>query len=33
MLSMSDSILEEHANLLRQGAVLVDPSDEDESAV
>jgi superfamily II DNA or RNA helicase len=28
MLSMSDSILEEHANLLRQGAVLVDPSDE-----
>ena len=28
MLSMSDMILEEHANLLRQGAVLVDPSDE-----
>jgi hypothetical protein len=28
MLSMSDIILEEHANLLRQGAVLVDPSDE-----
>jgi len=28
MLSISDMILEEHANLLRQGAVLVDPSDE-----
>jgi SNF2 family DNA or RNA helicase len=28
MLSMSDMILEEHANLLRQGAVLVDPADE-----
>ena len=28
MLSMSDMILEEHANLLRQGAVLVDPSNE-----
>jgi hypothetical protein len=25
---MSDMILEEHANLLRQGAVLVDPADE-----
>ena len=28
MLSMSDLILEQHANLLRQGAILVDPSDE-----
>jgi superfamily II DNA or RNA helicase len=28
MLSMSDIILEQHANLLRQGAILVDPSDE-----
>lgn len=28
MLAMSDMILEEHANLLRQGAVLVDPADE-----
>jgi SNF2 family DNA or RNA helicase len=28
MLSMSDIILEQHANLLRQGAVLVDPADE-----
>jgi superfamily II DNA or RNA helicase len=28
MLSMSDMILEQHANLLRQGAILVDPSDE-----
>ena len=28
MLSMSDIILEQHANLLRQGAILVDPADE-----
>ncbi|MDP1826612.1 MAG: helicase-related protein [Archangium sp.] len=28
MLSVTDLILEKHANLLRQGAVLVDPSDE-----
>ena len=28
MLSISDMILEQHANLLRQGAVLVDPADE-----
>jgi superfamily II DNA or RNA helicase len=28
MLAMSDIILEQHANLLRQGAVLVDPADE-----
>ena len=28
MLAVSDVILEQHANLLRQGAVLVDPSDE-----
>lgn len=29
MLSLSDMILEQHTNLLRQGAVLVDPSDEE----
>lgn len=28
MLSMSDMITEQHANLLRQGAILVDPADE-----
>ncbi len=28
MLSMSDMILEQRANLLRQGAILVDPADE-----
>lgn len=28
MLSVSDLLLEQHANLLRQGAVLVDPADE-----
>lgn len=28
MLSLSDVVLEQHANLLRQGAVLLDPSDE-----
>jgi superfamily II DNA or RNA helicase len=28
MLALSDMILEQHANLLRQGAVLVDPADE-----
>ena len=28
MLSMSDMILEQHANLLRQGAILLDPADE-----
>ncbi len=28
MLSMSDMILEQHANLLRQGAILVDPAEE-----
>lgn len=28
MLSVSDMILEQNANLLRQGAILVDPSDE-----
>lgn len=28
MLAVSDLILEQHANLLRQGAVLVDPADE-----
>lgn len=30
MLAMSDLILEQHANLLRQGCVLVDPADFDE---
>jgi superfamily II DNA or RNA helicase len=28
MLAMTDLLMEQHANLLRQGAVLVDPSDE-----
>lgn len=28
MLAMSDMILEQHANLLRQGAILIDPADE-----
>ncbi|MBC8002455.1 MAG: DUF3883 domain-containing protein, partial [Opitutaceae bacterium] len=28
LISMSDLILERHANLLRQGALLIDPSDE-----
>jgi superfamily II DNA or RNA helicase len=28
MLSISDMILEQHANLLRQGAILADPADE-----
>lgn len=28
MLSMSDMLLEQHANLMRQGAILVDPADE-----
>jgi SNF2 family DNA or RNA helicase len=28
MLSTSDMILEQHANLMRQGAILVDPADE-----
>jgi SNF2 family DNA or RNA helicase len=28
MLSMSDMILEQHANLLREGAILVDPADD-----
>jgi superfamily II DNA or RNA helicase len=30
MLALSDLILEQHANLLRQGAILVDPTDEGE---
>jgi hypothetical protein len=30
MLAMSDLLLEQHGNLLRQGAVLVDPGDEGE---
>jgi hypothetical protein len=28
MLSMTDMLLEQHANLLRQGAILIDPADE-----
>lgn len=28
MLAMSDMILEQHANLLRQGGILIDPADE-----
>lgn len=28
MLSISDMILEQHANLMRQGAILIDPADE-----
>jgi SNF2 family DNA or RNA helicase len=30
MLAVSDVLLEQHANLLRQGSILVDPSDETE---
>jgi SNF2 family DNA or RNA helicase len=30
MLALSDLILEQHTNLLRQGAILVDPADEGE---
>ncbi len=30
MLAVSDLLLEQHGNLLRQGAILVDPSDEGE---
>ena len=30
MLSISDLLLEQHGNLLRQGAILVDPADEGE---
>jgi superfamily II DNA or RNA helicase len=32
MLAASDMLLEQHANLLRQGAVLVDPTDEGDDA-
>src|SRR5262249_58274711 len=32
MLALSDLILEQHANLLRQGTILVDPADEGEEA-
>src|SRR6185503_18742369 len=28
MLALSDVLLEQHANLLRQGAILVDPADD-----
>lgn len=30
MLALSDILLQQHANLLRQGTILVDPSDEDD---
>jgi superfamily II DNA or RNA helicase len=30
MLAVSDLVLEQHSNLLRQGAILVDPSDQSE---
>ena len=33
MLAMTDMILEQHANLLRQGAVLVDPADDTDQPV
>jgi superfamily II DNA or RNA helicase len=32
MLAVSDIILEQHSNLMRQGAILVDPADEGEEA-
>jgi superfamily II DNA or RNA helicase len=32
MLAISDLLLEQHSNLLRQGAVLVDPSDEGDQS-
>jgi superfamily II DNA or RNA helicase len=32
MLAVSDILLEQHSNLLRQGAILVDPADEGETA-
>ena len=32
MLGVSDIVLEQHGNLMRQGAVLVDPADEGEEA-
>jgi superfamily II DNA or RNA helicase len=32
MLAVSDIVLEQHSNLMRQGAVLVDPADEGEEA-
>jgi superfamily II DNA or RNA helicase len=32
MLAVSDLVLEQHGNLMRQGAILVDPSDEGEEA-
>ena len=31
MLSVTDLVLEQHANLLRQGTVLVDPADEGDT--
>jgi hypothetical protein len=30
MLAVSDLLLEQHGNLLRQGAILIDPADEGE---
>jgi len=32
MLAVSDIILEQHSNLMRQGAILVDPTDDGETA-
>lgn len=32
MLAVSDIVLEQHSNLMRQGAILVDPADEGEEA-
>ena len=32
MLAVSDLVLEQHGNLMRQGAVLIDPSDEGQDA-
>ena len=32
MLAVSDIVLEQHSNLLRQGAILVDPADEGDEA-
>jgi hypothetical protein len=32
MLAVSDMLLEQHGNLLRQGAILVDPADDGDRA-
>ena len=31
MLTVSDIVLEQHSNLMRQGAILVDPADDSEA--